>query len=188
MLFKLEKFFDRFADLMGWIAGVLNIVMLMNVFYDSIMRYFFRTGSIAMQELEWHLFAVVFLFGMAFTLKEDGHVRVDILYDHFSPRTKAAVNIGGTLFLLLPLSILIINGSTWYVHESYSLHEVSGDPGGLPYRWLIKAMIPTAFVFLSVSATGFVLHNINIFRGVETSAVRHEDEAPKPPPREGTLK
>ena len=111
MLLKLENFFDRFSTLMGWIAGFLNLIMLVNVFYDSIMRYFFNSGSIALQEMEWHLFSVVFLFGMAYTLKEDGHVRVDILYDHFSPRWKAIVNIGGALLFLIPLSLLIIEGS-----------------------------------------------------------------------------
>jgi TRAP-type mannitol/chloroaromatic compound transport system permease small subunit len=59
MLARLEKIFDRFSDLMGWIAGTLNLVMLLNVFYDAITRYFFSTGSIALQEMEWHLFAMV---------------------------------------------------------------------------------------------------------------------------------
>ena len=76
MLLRLEKIFDRFSDVMGWIAGILNLVMLLNVFYDSIMRYFFRSGSIALQEMEWHLFAMVFLFGIAYALKEDGHVQL----------------------------------------------------------------------------------------------------------------
>jgi TRAP-type mannitol/chloroaromatic compound transport system permease small subunit len=152
--------------------------MLVNVFYDSIMRYFFNTGSIAMQEMEWHLFSVVFLFGMAYTLKEDGHVRVDILYDLFSPRWKATVNIGGALLLLIPLCLLIIEGSFWYVHEAFSSGEISGDPGGLGYRWLIKSVIPVSFVFLVISTIGFVLHNINIFRGIEAPTVHHiEDKA-----------
>lgn len=177
MLQKLEIFFDRFSDLMGWIAGFLNLVMLVNVFYDSIMRYFFDSGSIALQELEWHLFAIVFLFGIAYALKEDGHVRVDILYDHFSPRWKAVVNIGGALLLLLPLSLLIIEGSVWYVHEAFTSGEISGDPGGLTHRWLIKLVIPASFIFLVVSAIGFVLHNINIFRGLEEPPVhRIEDD------------
>lgn len=166
MLLRLEQFFDRFSDLMGWIAGILNLAMLINVFYDSIMRYFFSRGSIALQEMEWHLFAMVFLFGIAYALKEDGHVRVDIFYDRFSPRWKATINIGGTVLLLLPLSVLVVEGSVWYVQEAFNLGEVSGDPGGLPYRWLIKLVIPASFVFLIVSATGFVIHNINIFLGV----------------------
>ncbi len=167
MLLKLEKYFDRFSDLMGWIAGALNLLMLFNVFYDSIMRYFFNSGSIALQELEWHLFAMVFLFGIAFALKEDGHVRVDILYDRFSPRWKAIINIAGTLLLLLPLSVLVIEGSVWYVQEAFTSGEISGDPGGLTHRWLIKLVIPASFLFLIVSATGFVIHNINAIRGIE---------------------
>jgi len=176
MLLKLEKYFDRFSDVMGWVAGVLNLIMLLNVFYDAIARYFFNTGSIALQEMEWHLFAMVFLFGIAYALKEDGHVRVDVLYDRFSPRWKAIVNIGGALLLLLPLSILIIEGSIWYVHEALTSGEISGDPGGLKYRWLIKAVIPVSFVFLLVSTIGFVLHNVNVIRGGEILPEHHHEE------------
>ena len=175
MLLRLEKFFDRFSDLMGWIAGILNLVMLLNVFYDAIMRYFFRTGSIALQEMEWHLFSMVFLFGIAYALKEDGHVRVDVLYDRFSPRWQAIVNMGGTLLLLLPLSVLVIEGSVWYVHEAYSSGEISGDPGGLPYRWLIKLVIPASFVFLVISAAGFVIRNIKIFLDIEPPPERRPE-------------
>jgi len=166
MLLKLETLFDRFSDVMGWIAGILNLAMLCNVFYDAIMRYFFSSGSIALQEMEWHLFSMVFLFGIAYGLKEDSHVRVDVFYDRFSPRWKAIVNIGGTALFLLPLSVLIVEGSVWYVGEAYMSGEVSGDPGGLPYRWLIKIVIPASFVFLIVSATGFIIHNVNVLRGV----------------------
>ena len=175
MLSRLEKIFDRFSDLMGWIAGSLNLVMLLNVFYDAITRYFFSTGSIALQEMEWHLFAMVFLFGIAYGLKEDGHVRVDVLYDRFSPRWKAIINIGGTALFLVPLSVLIIEGSVWYVQEAYTSGEVSGDPGGLPHRWLIKLVIPASFVFLVVSATGFIIRNIRILLGDEEPPERQAE-------------
>ena len=176
MLIKLERFFDRFSDLMGWIAGFLNLVMLVNVFYDAIMRYFFRSGSIALQEMEWHLFSIVFLFGIAYALKEDGHVRVDVLYDNFPPKGKAIVNIAGALFFLVPLAFLIINGSIWYVKEAFDMNEISGDPGGLKHRWMIKAVIPASFIFLVVSTCGFVIRNINIFRGVEAPPVHHIED------------
>jgi TRAP-type mannitol/chloroaromatic compound transport system permease small subunit len=110
---------------------------------------------------------MVFLFGIAYGLKEDGHVRVDVLYDRFSPRGKAIVNIAGTVLFLLPLSLLIIEGSVWYVQEAYNSGEISGDPGGLQYRWLIKLVIPASFVFLVVSAIGFVIRNISVLLGLE---------------------
>ena len=141
MLLRLEKLFDRFSDVMGWIAGVLNLLMLINVFYDAIMRYFFKTGSIAMQEMEWHLFAVVFLFGMAFTLKEDGHVRVDILYQRFSPRIQALVDALGTLFFLIPVCLLILFFSWEYVINSWEVKEVSKEAQGLPWVYLLKSLL-----------------------------------------------
>lgn len=167
MLLKTERILDRFSDVVGWIAAGLLLVMLVNVFYDAIMRYFFRSGSIALQEMEWHIFSVVFMFGISFALKEDGHVRVDVLYDGFSPKWKAIVNIAGTFLFLIPLSVLIINGSTWFVHEAYTMGEISGDPGGLTHRYLIKAVIPLSFIFLVISAAGFIVRNIRIFRGLE---------------------
>jgi len=177
MLLKLERMINRFSDALGYLAGFLMILMLLNVFYDAIMRYFFKTGSIAMQEMEWHLFSVIFLIGIAYTLKEDGHVRVDIIYDHFSNKGKALVNIIGTLLFLLPISWLIADGSIGFVKEAYNFNEISGDPGGLTHRYLIKAVIPASFVLVMVSACGFILRNINVFRGVEElKKHRVEDE------------
>ncbi len=176
MLEKIERITDRFSDLTGWLAALLLLVLLGNVFYDAIMRYFFRSGSIALQELEWHLFSVVFLLGISYALKEDGHVRVDVLYDRFSPKWKAVVNIAGTFIFLIPLALLIINGSLWFVNEAYEMQEISGDPGGLTHRYLIKAVIPAAFVCLTISAAGFVVRNLRIFFGQEAPPVHHIED------------
>jgi len=167
MLLKLEKRIDTFSDYVGYVAAFLTFLLLFNVFYDAIMRYFFRSGSIALQELEWHTFSVLFLLGISYTLKENGHVRVDFVYDHLSQRKKAVIDILGTLLFLIPLSILIVKGSIWFVLEAYQQGEISGDPGGLPYRFLIKACIPLSFLFLIVSASGFILRNINIYKNCE---------------------
>lgn len=175
MLLRIEKLIDRFSILTGWVAAGLLLVMLVNVFLNAIMRYFFKTGSIALQEMEWHLFSISFLLGIAFCLKTDGHVRVDLIYDRLRPRARAVINIAGTLLLLVPISVLIIEGSIPFIQEAYRVNEISGDPGGLTHRWLIKMVIPVSFACLLVSATGFLLHNINIFRGIEV---------PKPHPAE----
>lgn len=164
MLIKLELFFDRIFDYIGYISAVLMILMMVNVFYDVIMRYFFRTSSIALQESEWHLFAMVFLLGMSYALKEDGHVRVDVIYDNLHYKKQAVINIVGAIVFLIPFSLLIAFGSIDFVLEAFHTHEISGDPGGLTHRWLIKALVPFSFYLLALSSVGFIVKNINLFR------------------------
>jgi TRAP-type mannitol/chloroaromatic compound transport system permease small subunit len=161
---KIENFIIKTVDIIGKIISFLLLLMVLNVSWDVMMRYLFHNSSVGMQEMEWHLFAVVFLFGISVALKDEGHVRVDFLYDSFSPRKKAVINIIGTFFFLLPLALLIFFGSFEYVKDAYITHEISEDPGGLPFRWLIKGMIPLSFGFLLFSAVGYVLQNIRIFR------------------------
>lgn len=165
MLNKLEIMFNRFADILGYITASLMILMMLNVFYDVIMRYFFRTGNIAFQEMEWHLFSVVFLVGIAYALKEDGHVRVDVVYDNLSHRKKAVINIAGSVVFLIPFSLLIATQSVPFVMEAYNTGEISGDPGGLTHRWIIKSFIPVSFVLLIITTAGFIIKNINLYRG-----------------------
>lgn len=164
MLEKTEKIIGRIVDAMGIVLAIALLLMVLNVAFDVMMRYLFRASSVGMQELEWHLFTIVILFGVGYALKHEAHVRVDFLYDRMRPKTKALINIFGTLLFLMPLSLLILFGSVDFVYDAYSMNEISEDPGGLPYRWIIKSMIPVSFVFLLLSATGYVLQNINNFR------------------------
>ncbi len=166
MLIKLENFFDSVAGVVGRITSILLLLMILNVFYDVVMRYFFHNSSVGMQEMEWHLFSIVFLFGVSVALLDEGHVRVDFLYEKYSVKTKAIVNIIGTLFFLLPLALLVSTGSYEYVMDAYISGEISEDPGGLTHRWIIKSMIPLSFFFLIFVAGGYVVKNINIYRGV----------------------
>jgi len=166
MLLKLERGFDKFADIIGTITAIAMVLMILNVFYDVIMRYFFRTGSIAMQEMEWHLFSVIILLGIAYTLKEDGHVRVDVVYDRLSYKKKAMINMVGAVLFILPISLLIVNSSIGMAFESYISNEISGDPGGLHYRWIVKAMIPLSFILVIITGTGFFIKNLNAYKGL----------------------
>lgn len=174
MLVKLESFFDKVADFVGHITGILMVLMMINVFYDVIMRYFFNTGSIAMQEMEWHLFSAVILLGTAYTLKENGHVRVDVIYDTLSVKKKAVINIVGTFVFLIPFACLIGFGSLNFVMEAYQSGEISGDPGGLTHRWIIKAFVPGSMALLVFVAVGFIIKNINLYRGIHGHP--HENE------------
>lgn len=94
-------------ELFAKLAAFLVIALSFLVVYDSVNRYFFGGGSIALQELEWHLFDIIFLLGLSYTLKNDKHVRVDIFYHNYSQRTKAIVDIVSQLFLILPFTLLI---------------------------------------------------------------------------------
>ena len=176
MLLKLEHTLDKFIDFIGNITAILLVLMILNVAYDVAMRYIFHNSSIGMQEFEWHLFAVIMLFGTGYALKHNAHVRVDFLYDNFSYRKQAWINILGTIFFLLPLALLVIYGSWEYVMDSYTINEISEDPGGLPYRWIIKSMIPISFIFLILAAINFIIHNINVLKGVEEPLPIEEDE------------
>lgn len=159
-----EKFISKTVDVVGKVVAFLLLLMVLNVSYDVMMRYLFHNSSVGMQEMEWHLFAVVFLFGIGVALKDEGHVRVDFLYDNFNPRKKAVINIIGTLLFLMPFALLILSGSIEFVKDAYVIQEISEDPGGLPFRWLIKGMIPLSFIFLFFSAIGYILQNIRIYR------------------------
>ncbi len=164
MLKKIEIFFDKFNIILGKILAFILILMILNVFYDVVMRYFFHNSSVGMQELEWHLFSLVILFGMSYSLLEEGHVRVDFVYENLSKRKKAYINIFGTLFFIVPLAILVAFGSFEFVNDAYISNEISEDPGGLHYRWIIKSMIPIAFFTLIFTSIGYMIKNINIIK------------------------
>ena len=166
MLLKLERGFDKFADMIGYTTAFIMVLMILNVTYDVIMRYFFNTGSIAMQEMEWHLFSVIILLGISYTLKEDGHVRVDLIYDRLTQKKKAKINMVGVVLFIIPVALLIAVESIPFVIESFNSNEQSGDPGGLPYRWLVKSLIPLSFFLLIITSIGFFIKNLNVYKGL----------------------
>ena len=166
MLLKLERGFDKFADYIGNVTSIAIVLMIINVFYDVIMRYFFKSGSIGMQEMEWHLFSVIILLGVAYTLKADGHVRVDVIYDRLTPRKKAMINMVGVIIFIFPIAFLVGISSIDNAVEAFVSMEQSGDPGGLTHRWIVKALIPLSFLLLIITSIGFFIKNLNVFKGL----------------------
>jgi TRAP-type mannitol/chloroaromatic compound transport system permease small subunit len=141
---------DQFTEWSGKCISWLIIILVLLVGYDVSMRYLFESGSIGIQEMEWHLFSIIFLIGAAYTLKHDEHVRLDIFYKSkfLNDKHRAWIDAFGSLFILLPFCFLIVVSAWPFVSQAYIYNEASPDPGGLPARWLIKSMIPLGFALL----------------------------------------
>jgi tripartite ATP-independent transporter DctM subunit len=150
-------YIDTLTKNIGYLMGILAIALAFLVGYDTIVRYLFSAGSVALQELEWHLFDIIFLFGLAYALKHDKHVRVDIVFASYSKDNKALVQIFSMLFLLIPFALHFLHGAYEMTLQSYLQDEVSSDPGGLGYRFLIKGVLFAAFVLLILQAISEIL-------------------------------
>ncbi|VAW75393.1 TRAP dicarboxylate transporter, DctQ subunit, unknown substrate 6 [hydrothermal vent metagenome] len=129
-------------------------------FLVVVFRYLFDSGSIAMQESALYLHASLFMLGAAWTLKIDGHVRVDVLYRHFSTRGKAAADLFGTLIFLLPTCGFLLWVSLDYVAAAWRVHEASPEAGGLPFVYLLKTLIPVTAGLLIVQGISQLLRCI----------------------------
>jgi TRAP-type mannitol/chloroaromatic compound transport system permease small subunit len=158
---------ERFTDLTGratsWLVLVIVALMATNV----LLRYLFSYGSVWAQELEWHLLAPLILFGMSYALLHGEHVRVDVLYANFSPRKKLYVDLLSAV-LSMAVSLIIIALSVKYVQQSWVIGEQSADPGGLPYRWALKALIPLGFLFLILQSLALALGTVEKLKALRS--------------------
>lgn len=146
------KQLELITETIGRVTTVFTFLIMLLTFSVVIMRYGFQTGtlslfditisSIAMQESVMYLHSMLFMLASAYTLKHDGHVRVDVFYRRFSPRAKAWVDLFGSLFLLMPVAIFIVWSSWDFVEFAWKIKEKSQEAEGLPWVWLLKAMIP----------------------------------------------
>ena len=145
---RLDAFARRVGEIVSWVWLLLLAVIVLNV----TLRYVFGSGRIEFEEAQWHLYSIGFLAGLAYCVQGDTHIRVDVLRDRFSPRTRAWVELYGVLLLTFPFVTLVTVFALPFVADSYSSGEVSASPGGLPCRWLIKAALPLGFALLALSA------------------------------------
>jgi len=153
-------FSDKVNEWVGNLASWLTLTLVILIVYDVVMRYLFNKSSVAIYELEWHLFALIFLLGAAFALKHDRHVRVDVIYSRFGKKGQAWVNLLGTLFLLFPFCWIIITAGWDFTSNSFQLGESSADAGGLPARYLIKSAIPIGFFLVFLQALNLLCRSL----------------------------
>ena len=151
------KRIDRIFLKIGEYFSLLNIVLVFMILLDVVARYFFYTSEAWLTELEWHIFALIFLFGVVYTFQYDDHVRVDVWYNNMSINKQLWINLLGTVFFLLPWCVVIIITSLKYANHSFEMNEISADPGGLAYRYLIKYSVTISFTLLFVYAVFFAV-------------------------------
>lgn len=142
-----DPLLDGVARLASWIWIALLVVIVANV----ALRYLFGAGRIEFEELQWHLYALGFLVGLAAADRADAHIRVDALRDRFSPTLRAWIELYGLLLLFGPFVALVCISAAPFVAESFAQGEVSPSPGGLPLRWAIKACLPLGFALLGLA-------------------------------------
>jgi len=160
---------DKGIKYLGYFTAFILGFLVLLVVYDASARYLFSSGSVALQELEWHLFDVVVLFGIAYTLRENAHVRVDIFYASYSKKKKAIINIISSLFFVLPFSCMIVYIGIDFVALSFAQNEASSNPGGLEYRFLVKSLLPISFAFLALVAINEAYKDIQSLRDATKS-------------------
>ena len=147
---------EALIDLIGKATLYITLVMIGLVATNVLLRYSFSLGSVWAQELEWHLLAALILFGMSYALQRGDNVRVDVFYANFTPRSQFVVNVVSHL-LLLAVALIFVKLSIAYVMQSYSIDERSADPGGIPFRWAVKALIPVGFGLLALQTAAATL-------------------------------
>ncbi|WP_373032213.1 TRAP transporter large permease subunit [Sulfurovum sp.] len=157
MSVQFSYYLDHISKYAGIIAAFLVVVLSLLVAYDAVMRYLFSAGSIALQEVEWHLFDVIFLLGLTYALKHDKHVRVDIFFERYSKETKAIVQILSMLLLVIPFSLIFLSDSIDMFMQSYLQNEISSDPGGLTHRYIIRGVLVLSFILLIVQALSEIM-------------------------------
>ena len=180
-----SAFVDALNDKMG--AGIrwLALVMVLVGAGTAILRYSARGLELSLNltplgELQWYLFSLIFLLGAAYGLNHDVHVRVDVLYERSSKKARALIDLIGTLVFLIPFSLVMLYVSWPAVSNSFSIREMSPDPGGLP-RWPIKIVILVSFVLLMIQGLSQIVKQIDILGGGDDESGTTEGSSGPPP-------
>ncbi len=138
----------RIAETTAW----LNVVLIAVIVTQVVMRYGFNHGMVPLEELMWHLYAVAFMFGMAYSITNDSHIRVDVVHMALPRRAQHVFEILGILLLLMPFLWVLFHHSIGWTLEAIRTNEASANPTGLPYRWIIKSVVPVTAVLMFLAA------------------------------------
>lgn len=164
-LLKLSGGIDTLNEQVGKATTWLVLIVALLSAANAVVRYAFNYSSNAFLEIQWYLFAAIFLLCAGYTLKNNEHVRIDVITGRFSPKVQAWIDILGTLFFLLPMVLLVLWLSMPLVKESFMINEISANAGGL-IRWPVKALLPIGFALLALQGISELIKRVAFLRGL----------------------
>ena len=164
-LLSLSKRIDRLSEWVGrWVAWLVLAAVLIST-GNAIMRKAFNMSSNAFLEVQWYLFAAVFLLASGYTLLRQEHVKIDVVSGRFSKRTQIWIDIVGICVFLLPFTCMITKLAMPLVTNAYETQEVSSNAGGL-IRWPVFALLPTGMLLLALQALSELIKRIAFLQGL----------------------
>ena len=164
-MFALYQFISNFTERLGKATRYLGLFLVVNTALVVLLRYVFNYSPIALQETMTYLHTSLFMLGAAYTLKHDGHVRVDVFYQNMSKTKQQWVNILGTVFLLFPTCLFILIICIPYVVSSWEINEHSIESNGLPWLFLLKSLLLAQPVLLMIQGVAEILRNALLLKG-----------------------
>ena len=156
----LDKAILKIGNASAWLIAVLIVSILVQV----ILRYVFKTTIVALEEIQWHLYAIIIMLGLSYSSIKDSHIRLDIMHSRFSWKSKEKVEIMGIVFFLWPIIFIFFLHSLPFVAESFRVGERSDAPMGLGYRWIIKSVIPLSFFLLFCASVSRLIKAITYLK------------------------
>jgi TRAP-type mannitol/chloroaromatic compound transport system permease small subunit len=165
LLLKLSQLIDLISERVGKGAFWLVLIMTIISSANAVVRFIFNYSSNGLLEIQWYLFAAIFLLCSPYTLQKNEHVRIDVLSGKLSPRGLAVIDIIGTLFFMLPMVVLVLYLSVPLVVDSYHINEMSANAGGL-IRWPVKILLPIGFTLLALQGVSELIKRIAFLMGL----------------------
>jgi TRAP-type mannitol/chloroaromatic compound transport system permease small subunit len=152
---------DGVINRMGRILCWLNSLLVINILIQVILRYVLGEGQIWLEELQWHFYSVIIMLGLSYCITADAHIRLDIFHRKFSPKKKAYVEFFGIILLILPLIIVLFMHGIDFVKSAWRVNEMSPHPLGLPWRWLVKSVIPVSMFFIVFASISRMVRSVD---------------------------
>ena len=137
----------------------INMLVMFTILVQVTLRYGFHAGEAWVDEFIWHLYAF-FMFGLSYAITTDSHIRVDIAHMKFTKKKQRIIEVLGIVFLIMPFTIIIFDHSIGWVHHSFVANEFSENTTGLPYRWVVKSLLPISLVLIFIASLSELIKNI----------------------------